>query len=187
LVELANLKVLQDRFRFVSVQHWPYHTETGVIYFSDLESITESPEEFKDFLETLDALADYPLLDDEEWSLQENEAIEEAWDNWFGSDFSSSLCDIVRREEKLLHGKNKRKHISRKKALEKLEDKINDLETDQLKEMCRKLEDKTCTYWENESGNSMYISLKRLLTPVRVKFRTIPIKGKYTVTATLVY
>ncbi len=196
LVERSNMKVLEDTFDFVTIQSWPYSTETAVIWFSDLEFICDNPEKFHELLEMLDGLENYPLLDEGQWSEEESEATSEAWENCYCSDFRRELVKIAEKQLSKyfdLHtfDKGYNCHYQNKKAeavqrlIYKIEDKLTD---ENLWEACRALEDKTNTYWENESGNSMYIDLDRLLKPVFVKIKRVKVrKGYFRTVANLCY
>jgi hypothetical protein len=48
-----------------------------------------------EFLETLDALTDYPLLDDEDLSNLESEIFTESWDNYISSDIITYISKLI--------------------------------------------------------------------------------------------
>lgn len=88
-VTVSNYRVLQERWSGLEgLSRGPWSNCDAVAL--DLDS--EAP---KDLTEVLDSLADYPLLDEQEWSTVEQEMIEEHWESY-------GLSDTVREVEKAI-------------------------------------------------------------------------------------
>ena len=94
-----------------------------------------------EMIEDLNALEDYPVLDDEDHSEVEREAENEAWDNCYRSDFTKALAQ----------------------KFPDLEDVIEDLSTENVDTLFYTLMERTNMYWEHESGNNAYVDLDRVI------------------------
>lgn len=57
------------------------------------ENTEEGISELQRFIETVESLSDYPVLDDTELYELEAEIEEESWNSWFLSDFASAVAD----------------------------------------------------------------------------------------------
>ena len=98
-----------------------------------LDSIT--PE----MIEDLNALEDYPVLDEDDLGEVESETEQESWDSFVRSDFIQELT----------------------KKFPGLD--LTDLSNDRLDILFYNLMDRTNTYWEHEAGNTAFIRLKNMV------------------------
>jgi hypothetical protein len=83
--DVANYRVLKDRWsELEGLTNGPW-SHCSVIAL-DLDS--EAP---PDLTEVIDSLADYPVLDEDEWSRTEQEMIQEHWESYGKSDTASAV------------------------------------------------------------------------------------------------
>lgn len=137
LVERSNRDVWSKTFAD-GYGVWWTEAHGGHGTFAIVVRIADMPDEAREFI---DALESYPLADDGHHSNLEMEAQDEAWENWARDEFRS--------------------------ALEKKLDVCSILDTgDQLFELFREACDRSNTYWVNESGDSMYIDVERIVASV---------------------
>lgn len=108
-IDRANARTLAKEFGnfLVHVDNSGCHSESYVeLTIGELpaEDTEEGISELQRFVETVESLSDYPILDESElWEL-EQEIEEEAWSSWFASDFASAVadnlgCDVYELEE----------------------------------------------------------------------------------------
>jgi hypothetical protein len=134
-VEVSNHRVFLERYGKLPNVYDVYGGYGTFAVVIRLDSITEEmQEDFK-------ALADYPLLDEDDHSQVEMEAEDEAWEGFYRRDFSHDLA----------------------KKFPAHEDKIDAMSTDALWELFHTLTERTNTYWQNECGNTAYIDLDRVI------------------------
>lgn len=91
-----------------------------------------------ELLRVIRKLDDYPVVDEEAWSEVEREREEEAWDNWVRSDFVHELT----------------KHFD----LEEWEPT-----DEESAELFERLRERANVYWVHETGDSVFIDLKRIV------------------------
>jgi hypothetical protein len=103
--------------------HGGYNTFSAVIPVSKID----------DHADSLAALADYPLLDEEAHSRLEAEAIENAWEYWARDDFRAAIGDDD-----------------------------HEIDDDTLRSRFEAAREAANEYWENEQGESMWINLDRI-------------------------
>lgn len=145
-VERSNARQFKEMFPFVSSHGVGYGEYTGIDE-TDVDAITwENLEQLK---ETCNALEDYPCIDNEDVSKVEMELQNEAWDSWACSDFRAEL----------------KKHFGADEN-ETLEEQIDNLSSETLREMLETAADKANEYWEIEAGGSAHIRFERLLDHV---------------------
>ena len=88
-VEKANYRAFVKRYNSgVSRLSGGYNTFAVVISISWL---LENPDEADDILNTLEALDDYPVVDEDELTLYEVELIQEGWESWARHDYLRGL------------------------------------------------------------------------------------------------
>jgi hypothetical protein len=134
-VEVSNHRVFLERYGKLPNVYDVYGGYGTFAVVIRLDSITEEmQEDFK-------ALADYPVLDEDDHSKVEMEAEDEAWEGCYCSDFVRDLS----------------------KRFPAHEDKIDAMSHDRLWELFHGLCERTNTYWENECGNTAYIDLDRVI------------------------
>lgn len=108
-IDRANARTLAKEFGnfLVHVDNSGWHSESYVeLTVGELpaQDTEEGISELQRFVETVESLSDYPILDESElWEL-EQEIEEEAWSSWFASDFASAVadnlgCDVYELEE----------------------------------------------------------------------------------------
>lgn len=142
-VEESNHRVFLERFKGVDGVH-DVSGGYGSYGVAIRKDVYESHE---DIQETLHALDDYPVMDDEDLSDLEFHKSQDAWDDW---------------------GRNEAEEYLRN-SLESLlgdPDRVDDLE-EVLDEMFNDASDESNTYWQCESGGTMYIDMNRLLPYLR--------------------
>ncbi len=92
IVEKANAKCIEDSYE---EQDWvhpvcgDYNTYAVAIGVTGL--LTCDEDTFDELCETLEGLANYPLIDEDVHSELEMEGANEAWDSWCASDFTRAL------------------------------------------------------------------------------------------------
>ena len=96
---------------------------------------------FTTMQEDFKALADYPLLDEDDHSEVEREAEDAAWEGSYRDDFIRDLA----------------------KKFPAHEDRIDAMTHKQSLILFYVLTERTNTYWENECGNTAYIDLDRVI------------------------
>jgi hypothetical protein len=99
--------------------------------------------------ESLAALENYPVYDDQVLSEVETEAEEEAWENWARSDFKREL-------EKRFGSE----------AEDNGHEELFDLDTPEpaMRALFSCGMERSNTYWENEQGNSAWVDLERVVS-----------------------
>ena len=134
-VEVSNHRVWLERYGKLPNVYDVYGGYGTFAVAIRLDSLT--PE----MIEDLNALADYPLLDEEDHSEVETEAEQESWENCYRSDFTKALAQ----------------------KFPNLEDVIEDLSTENVDTLFYALMERTNTYCEHESGNNAYVDLDRVV------------------------
>lgn len=146
LVERSNYEVFEETFAEGHDVWWTHtpggHGTFGVII--DCSKVPESVE--KELTEFLNALEQYPCIDDEHHSRMEMEAQDDAWDNWARRDFISLL--------------------EKKFDVELSDDKEDNAEWGEVFENACNAAN---VYWANEQGDSMWIDLKRVVEKVNLE------------------
>jgi hypothetical protein len=89
--------------------------------------------------EAIDALEDYPLLDDEAHSQLECEAQGEAWENWARRDFERALSSAMGVED------------------------FPEMGSDTAHGLFDTAAEAANCYWENQSGGDMYVDIARVV------------------------
>lgn len=158
LVEKSNYTVFKEMYgnRPGVYDVWGGYGTYGIaITLETLEA-----EENEDIRETLSALENYPVLDEEEMSRQELEAQEEALESWALSDFKRSLINFYTEYEE--------SEYDRENYIFSLvyDDNAPD---DVWKELFYLLAERANEYWVNESGDSMWIDVDRIARTVEDK------------------
>ena len=110
-----------------------------------------------DMLDLLDALNDYPVIDDEALSELEMDLENEDWESWISYDFKRALHKKFDQEEE----DGNPETCS--------EDWIDALTEDQLYTLYRERCDKTGTYWEPESAVGGYVDIDRLVEGMTIE------------------
>ena len=132
LVHVANFNSFLKTFRRVNgvVELYGGYGTFAVAVRKDVY------EENEDVRQTLDALEEYPLLDEEEHSKLEVEAQDEAWDDFARRDFLEGIQKVI-------------------------EDYEPDDDFRSFFEECR---EEVNEYWENESSDSMFIRTEKIIS-----------------------
>lgn len=147
VVEVSNHRAFLEEFKDVEGVHevWGGFGTYAVAIRLD---VYESNEEIKGVVNALD---DYPVLDQDDLSRLEDERSQEAWDDWARADALRLL----------------------QKSHEYLEEFDDDFDDDFYR-AC----DESGTYWAFESGNSIYIDFERVIPYVRDRLlaRIAPLK-----------
>ena len=139
LVERSNYNVFSDKFKDGHDNWW-----TSVIgghgTYAIVISMDDVPDEVSDEVaEFLNGLDDYPLADEDDHSNLEMEAQNEAWENWARRDFIKEIEKWFKVEFD------------------------NDPKSELLYEVFHEACDSANEYWVNESGDSMYINIERIV------------------------
>jgi hypothetical protein len=111
-----------------------------------LDAVTE------DMLEVFAALQDYPLINEETHSEVEMEAEDASWECYARDDFRKLAA-------------------TKFPALD-----IEEISADELYRIFRELSDRSNTYWQNETGNSAYIDLDRVIECAKTNDFLPPVK-----------
>lgn len=138
LVERSNYEVLYEEAEKLSEEHgsdWFQCLHGGHGSYGILFHVIRTPDAI---IEMLAGLEDYPLLDEEKHSEMEFEAEDEAWSNWGRSEYKSAL-------EKAFNGD------------------ADEVTMDVIDEHFAHARDAANVYWVNESGDSMYIDIARIV------------------------
>jgi len=134
-LETANFRELMD---YREENDSPFIVELSGIYGSfgiGVRLDCDDPE----LIRIIAALDDYPIINEERISIVENEAEEEAWENWLCSDFRSAIETTFGVDT----------------------DSINN---ETLQDLYYALGEKTNTYGFCKTGNSWWIDIDRLIT-----------------------
>lgn len=134
-VEVSNHRVFLEQFKDSPNVYDVYGGYGTFAVAIRLDSITD------EMVEVLNALEDYPVLDDDDHSKVEMESENDSWESCYRSDFTRELS----------------------KRFPTLEETIDNLSTEQVDTLFYALCDRTNTYWEHESGNNAYIDLDRVV------------------------
>lgn len=147
-VEVSNHRVFLEQFKDSPNMYDVYGDYGTFAVAIRLDSITD------EMVEVLNALEDYPVIDEEDLSEVEREAEEETWSNCYRSDFERALT----------------------KSFPDMEETIESMTTAQIDSLFYEVQDRTNTYWTHESGNNAYIDVDRVVAGVTeediVKFST---------------
>lgn len=151
LVERSNHKVWTEDLEDIGpdrddggIPQW-YGYHGGYSTFGVIVRITCDDERVIDMLA---ALADYPLLSEDELGRMELDAQGEAWLSWAHADFQAELAGQFGGDD--LH------------TSEDLTDAIDALTGSACLELFQRLADRANEYWVNEQGGEMWISLERV-------------------------
>jgi len=144
-IERSNHRWLRENYSdFISTKYEAYGTELAVIHVAALDSLDWSSDVIQgradDLIRVLNALTDYPSIDDELASEVELEMQDEAWENVYKRDV---IREIYRR-------------------FEEYEDK--DFDESRLKELFEQRASALNVYWTVESGGNVYIDFRRIVT-----------------------
>lgn len=145
-VTVANYRAIWEDHKEMPGLYQIYggHGTYGLVIRRDvLESDTENGETMREIIEKLN---DYPLYDEEMHSEVEHEAENEAWDDWAKRDYRREL--------------EKNGTLPEDSDLETTDGHITD---DQLFRVFSQVADAISEYWENETGNSAHIDVKRIV------------------------
>ena len=147
-VEVSNHRVFLEQFKDSPNVYDVYGGYGTFAVAIRLDSITD------EMVEVLNALEDYPVIDEEDLSEVEHESEEESWSNCYRSDFERALS----------------------REFPDLEETIDDMTTEQVDALFYEVQDRTNTYWAHETGNNAYIDVDRVVAGVTeediVKFST---------------
>lgn len=141
LIEASNYRAFKNMFA----------NDESVIFFHDgygghgIGILTTCDNE--EIADTLRALKEYPLLDEELHAEMTAEAIEDAWDSWAGGDFQKLLLVKIEDEERDV-------------------DEL-DFVDEELHELFDQARDISGAEWINEVSDQMYIDLERVANIVR--------------------
>ena len=144
-VEAANYKCLgEESGNPQETGIFPVYGDFGTYAIAiRLDSFTDK------LLETFKRLEDCPLINEEVMYEIEEEGRQEAWESWIKYDFTSLLRD----------------------RFPELEDTIDLMEDSKLESIfwtaSREAEEEGKTYWENETGNSMWIRLEEVIPLIK--------------------
>lgn len=133
-VERSNVRTFEEQFSAFKDIDWV--KTTGIYGYEAIAIKLLSNNE--EIIDCINALSDYPVINDEDMSAMFIEIEEEAWDNWVERDFKDKLV----------------KHY---KAWD------CNAEDDTLKELFKNLQERTNTNGVIESGGNYYIDLDRLI------------------------
>ena len=143
-VERSNARVLAREFpEWEGVVYGGYGTEWHGFSRSDL--LRMESDDFEGIMETIGAMSNYPVLDDENLAEVEMELQNEAWSNWAESDFRHGIISLAA-------------DIS-PEIEESVEDYLDTIDDDNLFSIFHKACEEENEYWECETGGGMYIRL----------------------------
>lgn len=131
-VERSNVRVFKKEFE--GNKYIRYHTGSygweaiWIDILCDDESI----------IETLEQLANYPCMDDEDVSRMEMEMEDSDWDNWIKRDLETALQKYFGAWD-------------------------SDMDNDKLREYYNQLKEETNTYYEVQAGGNGWIDINRLI------------------------
>ena len=142
LVEASNFRVFLDSHKDqLGVSMWELYGGHGTYAIAvDYTKITD------EMVEQLNSLSDYPLLNEDDLSELEHERESEAWGNYLASDFKSALGKKFNSEED--------------------ERILDEMEDEKLYDLFRDTMEKTNTYYEHETGGSVYVDMDRVAAGV---------------------
>lgn len=139
LVERANFRSWSKLYKAGKGKWWT-DAPGGHGTFAVVIDMKKVPEDIsEDVAETLAALNDYPLIDEEEHSEMEQEAQTEAWDSWAKREWKKGLEELLGNID------------------------LDEADEDKLFETFQKASEKANEYWRNESGGDMYIDIGRII------------------------
>ncbi len=144
-VTKANYNVFLDTHKDqLGVSMWTLFGGHGTYGIAiDRKNLTE------DMQADLDSLEDYCRLSDDEVCQVEYDAENEAWENYIRSDFESALKKkFVPADEEYTGG---------------IEEKIDNASSDTLWELFHDAMEKSNTYFEHETGGSVYVDIERVV------------------------
>jgi hypothetical protein len=141
IVTMSNRKAFMEQFSEGEDVWWTSapggHGTYSIVI--DTQGVPEdATSEVEDFL---NALQDYPVADENLMSEMENEAQEEAWENWVEGDFKRGLES-------------------------KFEVEFDEVDPAKLRDLFEKASDKANEYWENEEGGNMWIRVEKIVAKV---------------------
>ena len=141
-VELSNFNCFVDMYKKqLGISFWKLYGGHGTFGVAiDWEKATE------DMRETLNALDDYPLIDEDELSHLEMNLEEEAWGNYIESDFLRALRKKFDTEED--------------------EERIDNLTSSEVYTLFRNAMEATNTYYVHESNTGPYVDIDRIVAGV---------------------
>jgi hypothetical protein len=140
-LEISNHRLFLEQFGTIPGVH-NVHGGLGTFAVAILVSAIN-----EDMLEVLAGLEDYPAIDDEDMSEIETEEEMRAWDSWARHDFIRLLTS---------------KFPDLEEQIEALEDRDDNTLTCFFEEMREKANED----WENETGNSAWIHLEKIVEAV---------------------
>lgn len=97
-VQQANSNCLKEVHPWLEERYEGYGS--SMLYFDDETMAPDedgygpSADNIRELLETLDALTDYPVIDESEWSRLEFEAGQEAHEDWGRKEFKSDMMEL---------------------------------------------------------------------------------------------
>ena len=133
-VERSNVRMFEKQFSKFRGIDWV--KVTGAYGFESIAIKLLSTNE--EIIECLEALTDYPAMDDEDVSKMFNEIESEAWSSCVGRDFKCAVLKNYDADD-------------------------TDMEDSELWDLFRKMQDSTNTNGIIESGGNYYIDIKRLI------------------------
>jgi hypothetical protein len=173
MVERANSRTLEETYSFVTLDTAGMGTVYTVIRSQDVLDAIFS-EDFPEFMEAVDSLSDYPVLDESLMSEMEMEAGNEAWENYVRSDF--------RKEIEKEHGPQWELNGESGFPVEMvstLEDALDGLTEKELVRLFSDLCEISGRYFEIETGGNAYIDLEKLVENLPYKMLIEVVTGVY--------
>ena len=133
-VERSNVRTFEERFKEFKGIDWV--KVTGAYSSESIAIKLLSTNE--EIIDCLNALADYPVMDDEDVSEMFTEMENEAWNNWLERDFRSAVVKNYDADD-------------------------TDMDSDELWDLFREVQGQTNTNGQIESGGNYYIDIDRLI------------------------
>lgn len=163
LLEVSNMKALRESLPAEyedGDQYIVYHGGHGTFAIAiRLDAVTE------DLLETLEALEDYPLIDESLHSELEIESQNEAWESWAKDEFRTALGQALSAQYEASSASDQREgetdadYTARyDSAVDWLEDGA-EISDDNLSSLFWKMAELANEYWCNEQGSDSYIDV----------------------------
>jgi len=148
-VERSNHRVWCEQFKSSQGElWWDLYGGWGTFAIAiDAERATD------DMIEVLSRLADYPLISESDLSELEHELENEAWDSYIESDFTRAL------RKKFCNGESDEEN-------EQNDSRIDALSSDELYELFSQAMETSNTYYEHETGGSVYVDIDRVLEAI---------------------
>lgn len=124
-----------------------------------------------ELLEALEGLEDYPILDEDLHSQMESDAQSEAWESDYRGEFKTVLGRALFQEwvdspaTDQTETESDDDFEARQNAVEEfLQDECGEMSNETLDSLFYLMSELSNTYWENETGGSMYIDIDRVVS-----------------------